>query len=186
MPDPEVSTLSTLTNVQNSLFVPNLGRFVNRRPEYQLTPVRADSTNSTDTDTLPPISSMPTVSSEEAVEEGTEASLSEGPTRARKYSISSQLDESHYAVLPHLFSVDEWREEDVKMLNDHVRHQLHSRRAKFKRNMRGFGKYVSKRTLTNALVVKRMLTFHSSWLCCDSLCNSDHDLRTCLGALHHR
>ncbi|KAK8120935.1 Integral membrane protein [Apiospora kogelbergensis] len=35
--DPEVSTLSSITNVQNSLFVPSLGRFVNRRPTYNLT-----------------------------------------------------------------------------------------------------------------------------------------------------
>ncbi|KAK3076956.1 hypothetical protein LTS18_011559, partial [Coniosporium uncinatum] len=35
--DPEVSTLSTLTNVQNSLFLPDLGRLYNRRPTYTLT-----------------------------------------------------------------------------------------------------------------------------------------------------
>ncbi|KAI2606708.1 hypothetical protein GGR54DRAFT_413014 [Hypoxylon sp. NC1633] len=34
--DPEVSTLNSMTNIQNSLFVPSLGRWVNRRPTYQL------------------------------------------------------------------------------------------------------------------------------------------------------
>ncbi|KAI1143200.1 hypothetical protein F5Y05DRAFT_367842 [Hypoxylon sp. FL0543] len=34
--DPQVSTLNNVTNIQNSLFVPSLGRFVNRRPTYQL------------------------------------------------------------------------------------------------------------------------------------------------------
>ncbi|KAI1381939.1 hypothetical protein F4677DRAFT_400329 [Hypoxylon crocopeplum] len=34
--DPEVSTLNNVTNIQNSLFVPSLGRFINRRPTYQL------------------------------------------------------------------------------------------------------------------------------------------------------
>ncbi|KAI1482913.1 hypothetical protein K445DRAFT_321830 [Daldinia sp. EC12] len=34
--DPEVSTFNNVTNIQNSLFVPSLGRFVNRRPTYQL------------------------------------------------------------------------------------------------------------------------------------------------------
>ncbi|OTB02358.1 hypothetical protein M426DRAFT_322786 [Hypoxylon sp. CI-4A] len=34
--DPEVSTLNNMTNIQNSLFVPSLGRFINRRPTYQL------------------------------------------------------------------------------------------------------------------------------------------------------
>ncbi|OTA69591.1 hypothetical protein K449DRAFT_322672, partial [Hypoxylon sp. EC38] len=34
--DPQVSTLNNVTNIQNSLFVPSLGRFINRRPTYQL------------------------------------------------------------------------------------------------------------------------------------------------------
>ncbi|KAL7629087.1 hypothetical protein AAE478_000605 [Parahypoxylon ruwenzoriense] len=34
--DPEVSTFNNVTNIQNSLFVPSLGRLVNRRPTYQL------------------------------------------------------------------------------------------------------------------------------------------------------
>ncbi|KAI1207968.1 uncharacterized protein F4807DRAFT_432603 [Annulohypoxylon truncatum] len=34
--DPEVSTLNNVTNIQNSLFIPSLGRWVNRRPTYQL------------------------------------------------------------------------------------------------------------------------------------------------------
>lgn len=35
--DPEVSTLTSLVNVQNSLFVPDLGRWLNRRPTYDIT-----------------------------------------------------------------------------------------------------------------------------------------------------
>lgn len=38
--DPEVSTLNSVTNIQNSLFVPSLGRFINQRPTYQLTLAR--------------------------------------------------------------------------------------------------------------------------------------------------
>ncbi|KAI0896957.1 hypothetical protein F4806DRAFT_508101 [Annulohypoxylon nitens] len=34
--DPEVSTLNNVTNIQNSLFIPSLGRWINRRPTYQL------------------------------------------------------------------------------------------------------------------------------------------------------
>ena len=98
---------------------------------------------------MPTIDTAPTVSSDEAADDGTEADLtSTDRSRERKFSISSQLDESHYAVLPHLFSVDEWDEDDVKRLNDHVRHQLHSKRAKFKRSMRAFRKYVSRREYT--------------------------------------
>ncbi|KAI7243145.1 hypothetical protein KC352_g14616, partial [Hortaea werneckii] len=40
--DPEVRTLGTLTNVQNSLFVPDLGGLINRRPTYELTPRTTD------------------------------------------------------------------------------------------------------------------------------------------------
>src|SRR6266536_2775867 len=72
-------------------------------------------------------------------------------TRDRTHSISSVLSESHYAVLPHGLSLAGWTEEDKEILNDHVRHLLHSRRAKFKRSMRGFGKYVRRRKLSSQL-----------------------------------
>lgn len=68
---------------------------------------------------------------------------------SRTASITSQLSqtEGHYAVLPHGISLTGWSEEDKMELNDHVRHLLHSKRAKFKRRMKAFGKYVRKRTL---------------------------------------
>lgn len=137
--DPEVSALSTLTNVQNSLFVPDLFGFVNREPTYTLSPPRAD-----------PVSE----------EEGTTTDASEqlhDPTkvkegrpsiaRARDTSISAVLDEGNtrFAVLPEQSNLEGWTKEDIEELNDHVRHMLHSRRSKFKRGMKGFGQYVSKR-----------------------------------------
>jgi hypothetical protein len=66
-------------------------------------------------------------------------------TRGRSGSITSTLSESHYAVLPHGVLLEGWSEEDKEELNDHVRHLMHSRKEKFKRSMRGFGKYVRKR-----------------------------------------
>ena len=59
------------------------------------------------------------------------------------------MSESQYAVLPHGVSLAGWSQEDKDELNDHVRHLLHSRRAKFKRSMRGFGKYVRRRKCCN-------------------------------------
>lgn len=59
-------------------------------------------------------------------------------------SISSQLSENRYAVLPHGVTLEGWTEEDKLELNDHVRHLLHSRREGFKRSMRGFRQYISK------------------------------------------
>ena len=60
-------------------------------------------------------------------------------------SILSTMDEGpghHYAVLPHGASLAGWTDEEKAALDDHVRHLLHSRRAKFKRTMRGFGRYM--------------------------------------------
>ena len=48
----------------------------------------------------------------------------------------------HYAVLPHGASLTGWTDEEKAALDDHVRHLLHSRRARFKRTMKGFGRYV--------------------------------------------
>ena len=55
------------------------------------------------------------------------------------------MSEGHnYAVLPHGTSLPGWTSAEKAALNDHVRHLLHSRREKFKRGMRGFGRYVRK------------------------------------------
>lgn len=63
-------------------------------------------------------------------------------------SLTSRLDEDHFAVLPHGERLKGWSKEDRDELNDHVRHLLHSRKEKFKRSMKGFGQYVRKRTPT--------------------------------------
>jgi hypothetical protein len=60
-------------------------------------------------------------------------------------SILSTMDEGpghHYAVLPHGASLPGWTPEEKAILDDHVRHVLHSKRARFKRSMRGFGRYM--------------------------------------------
>lgn len=141
--DPEVSTLNTLNNVQNSLFIPNLGRFFNRQPTYDLSPSQP-----------PPLSRIPTVDEtgelelKEAGSAEGEASLGPsifGAPLSHSHSISSVLSDSHYAVLPHGVVLEGWSEEDKAELNDHVRHLLHSRKAGFKRSMRAFGKYVRTR-----------------------------------------
>ncbi|EZG09592.1 hypothetical protein H106_01469 [Trichophyton rubrum CBS 735.88] len=130
--DPEVSTLTTLTNVQNSLFVPDLGRFVNRQPTYNLTRPRSDS-----------VESIISAVSEE--EEETSTSDTEEPPRAKRTeTITSNLSVSRFAVLPEGTTLDGWDPSDKWEINDHVRHMLHSRRSKFKRGMKGFWQYVQK------------------------------------------
>ncbi|KAI1631489.1 hypothetical protein F4809DRAFT_632102, partial [Biscogniauxia mediterranea] len=115
--DPEVSTLNNVTNIQNSLFIPSLGRFVNRQPTYQLT--RAPELV------------------QGRREDGREPSIPEEDEEGYEFNFN-------HAVLPEGVSLDGWTAEEKDELNDHVRHMLHSRRSKFKRTMRAFGQYVRK------------------------------------------
>ncbi|KAM3423203.1 hypothetical protein BST61_g653 [Cercospora zeina] len=169
--DPEIRTLGTLTNLQNSLFVPDLGGLVNRRPTYELSRrptadieaiarsragIRASHTA---TPRIPrkPVPERPPQTGTEEIE------LQDG--LARKMSISSQLSDSHYAVLPHGVHLDGWDEEDVAELNEHVRHLLHSKREGFKRSMRGFRKYVSKPLGLFVTVYATLVTlFGTAWV----------------------
>ncbi|KAJ5628607.1 hypothetical protein N7490_010835 [Penicillium lividum] len=131
--DPEVSALSTLTNVQNSLFVPNLGGWINRMPTYTLT--------------RPPPSDEEQATSTDEGEGSDDTRLQERPTleHLRPFSsMSSVLAGPRYAVLPEGHELAGWTKEDFAELNDHVRHMLHSRRSRFKRTMKGFGQYVRK------------------------------------------
>ncbi|KAK3988918.1 hypothetical protein QBC44DRAFT_328437 [Cladorrhinum sp. PSN332] len=139
--NPEVATLSSITNIQNSLFVPSLGKWVNRRPTYDLSH-------------LPPIPGAFPPSKEDvaAAEEGLahekehRKQQQQSPPResppVRSPSLSSVLSsEPQYAILPNNASLEGWREEDIKLLNDHVRHMLHSRRSKIKQRFKAFGQY---------------------------------------------
>lgn len=165
--------MTTLTNVQNSLFIPDLGRFLNRRPTYTLTrrPTNIPEAEVPQDLTRPRPTRIPTVrpdvqtpgekeerqeelsleatrylTAEEKSElEHPDAGTSKRFKARRTHSLASVISESQYAVLPHGVSLAGWSQEDKDELNDHVRHLLHSRRARFKRSMRGFGKYVRKR-----------------------------------------
>ncbi len=76
-----------------------------------------------------------------------EESITQDPIEslARLDTITSELGDSHYAVLPHGISLEGWSDAEKADLDDHVRHLLHSRKEGFKRRMRGFGKYIQKR-----------------------------------------
>ncbi|OCT45737.1 integral membrane protein [Cladophialophora carrionii] len=156
--DPEVSTLTTLNNVQNSLFVPDLGRWVNRRPTYNLsrrtTQTRRPEPVKEETG-MAPIQRQATGTEEPAPEPLEEDvappetmqrtwSWQRRPQIERSHSITSVVTDSHYAVLPHGVSLEGWSEEDKEALDDHVRHMLHSKRSKFKQRMIAFGKYIQK------------------------------------------
>ncbi|KAL6692336.1 hypothetical protein J3F84DRAFT_383710 [Trichoderma pleuroticola] len=144
--DPEVQTLSTLTNVQNSLFVPDLGPWINRRPTYVLSPRDAPlarlgrPAEREREEELPPAEDVSRV--ETGVESVAEAEAGAPVTLRRSDTITSRLTDSHYAALPHGFSLEGWTEEEKLELDDRVRHMMHSRRSRFKRTMKGFGQYV--------------------------------------------
>ncbi|TKX27103.1 hypothetical protein C1H76_0650 [Elsinoe australis] len=129
--DPEVSTLSTLTNVQNSLFVPDLGSWINRRPTYNLS-------------AMPPRLTRQTTAAEDKEIEGAVDDAERLAEDGGLQRINSSLSDSRYAVLPHGVRLDGWTDEEKEELNDHVRHMLHSRRAAFKRSMKGFKQYVKR------------------------------------------
>ncbi|KZF25873.1 hypothetical protein L228DRAFT_235003 [Xylona heveae TC161] len=132
--DPEVSTLSTLTNVQNSLFIPDLGRWINRQPTYTLTRHPSD---------IPEVES-PRDDEDLAREEGAETPK-EPPQAERTRSLStiaSTISEGRYAILPEGVTLEGWTKANKAELDDLVRHMLHSRRAKIKRGLKGFGQYV--------------------------------------------
>ena len=83
----------------------------------------------------------------------------------RTMSISSDLSDSRYAVLPHGIDLQDWTEEDKAELDDHVRHLMHSRREGFKRSMRGFKQYVSKPLGLFVTVYATLVTlFGAAWV----------------------
>ncbi|KAF4973073.1 hypothetical protein FZEAL_9423 [Fusarium zealandicum] len=137
--DPEVQTLSTLTNVQNSLFIPDLGHWINRRPTYALS--KHDPEQDWARGAVAE-ERRREAAAQEAAQEAAPPSIAEPPPMQRSNTITSRLTESHYAALPHGATLEGWTAEEKSELDDHVRHMLHSRRARFRRRLRGFGQYV--------------------------------------------
>lgn len=118
--------------MQNSLFIPDLGGLINRMPTYTLT--RRPSKLPED---------------QQLAQAPTEPAAAAAPPLQRPQlvrSLSSVFEkDKQFAILPDGATLEGWSQTDIEELNDHVRHMLHSRRSKFKRAMKGFGQYVSKR-----------------------------------------
>lgn len=144
--DPEISALTTLNNVQNSLFLPNLPWLYNRQPTYDLGQATSDSSDEEMGSTSREKTredQLPNMTQEGEVERAAGArGLTRTNTIDSTLSTMEEGPEHHYAVLPHGASLPGWTDEEKAILDDHVRHVLHSKRAKFKRTMRGFGRYI--------------------------------------------
>jgi hypothetical protein len=83
--------------------------------------------------------------SKEDVAAAEQAERAQPAAGARSPSLSSVLSsEPQYAILPNDASLEGWPQEDIRLLNDYVRHMLHSRRSKIKQRFKAFGKYASK------------------------------------------
>jgi hypothetical protein len=136
--DPEVATLTSLTNMQNSLFIPNLP-WLNRHPTYNLK--RREELQ----DLVALQREAQAAQAAQAEQQQTAPRLQRSPTEATMMTIDSQLTESRFAVLPEDTDLSGWSTTDKKEVNDHVRHMLHSRRSKMKRSLKGFGQYVRRR-----------------------------------------
>lgn len=160
--------------MQNSLFIPDLGSLINRRPTYNLT--QRPSTYQTDASGRvprpragtgaarpPDLATIPQQPQSDL--EGKAGDIELQPRSTRRFSISSNLSDSRYAVLPHGISLEDWTEEDKAELDDHVRHLMHSRREGFKRSMRGFGQYISKPLGLFVFVYATLVTlFGAAWV----------------------
>ena len=162
-----------MTNVQNSLFIPDLGGLINRRPTYNLTQrpssgqLGADriarSRAGTGAARPPDLATIPQRPQADAETKPEDIELQSPPSR--RFSISSNLSDSRYAVLPHGVSLDDWTDEDKAELDDHVRHLMHSRREGFKRSMKGFGQYISKPLGLFVFVYATLVTlFGAAWV----------------------
>src|ERR1700753_4148444 len=102
--DPEVQTLVSLTNVQNSLFVPDLGKYVNRRPTFSLTSLLQDAGEKL----------KPGEKEKEKPKQKPQPKVTRPAPIHRAHTggtIDSKLSDSRYAVLPEGESLAGWTHE---------------------------------------------------------------------------
>lgn len=86
---------------------------------------------------------VPTIrEDEEEAPRPEEGEADQPPYIRRTDTITSRLSDSHYAALPHGRRLEGWSAAEKWELDDRVRHMMHSRRSRFKRQMKGFGQYV--------------------------------------------
>lgn len=165
---PEVSALSTLNDLQNSLFVPDLGRFVDRDRYKRLTDKHGRGIPfDEDDDQRDPESQKqngilsrflhhkPTPS--HRAQKATDLST---PTPARPGTVAepdpdfdptsdgaSIVGRGEHMLMPSglVDDWDQWSDEDKRELDDYVRHMLHSKKWRLRRSLRGFRRYVRTR-----------------------------------------
>ena len=160
--DPEVQAMTTLSNVQNSLFVPNLGNYFQRTPQMTLTrrptgaPVTpgelpagaADPRTAEGAAMARRATAMSAISRRSTVAGGPRPLTERRSTLLDQFQRQGTKDSSagEHAVLPDGYTWDDWTEEEREELDDYVRHLMHSKKEAGRRKWRGFLKFASRRT----------------------------------------
>jgi hypothetical protein len=119
-------------------------------------------------------------------DDGPEADL----RRRERLMRSRSTIRGEYAVLPAGLAWDDWSEEERRELDDHVRHLMHSRRERWRRRLRGFGKFVRRRESrfqgSVLLVIVVLIVCLSGGIPHHAVRVPHHVLGCGLGALPHR
>ncbi|KAF7985373.1 hypothetical protein HWV62_6613 [Athelia sp. TMB] len=171
--DPEVSTLSTLGDLQNSLFVPNLGRFVNRTRYLQLSKPdhsKCDMDAELDEAASPAGGGQPFYKrffklkgkkhehkpESQPAQDGTVETANPHPEEDDDEPVAR----GEFLVLPDgLVDWDQWTPAEREELDDYVRHLLHSRKWKLRRTWRGFRQYFKTPLGAFVTIYASLLTF---------------------------
>ncbi|KZP31360.1 hypothetical protein FIBSPDRAFT_945372 [Athelia psychrophila] len=166
--DPEVSTLSTLGDLQNSLFVPNLGRFVNRTRYLQLAkPDHAECDIEEELEhAAGPRAKRPFYKTlfarKEAQKPAVRRPVSE-PGTADAHPEEGEGEPvargAHFVLPDGLVDWDQWTPAERAELDDYVRHLLHSRKWKLRRAWRGFRQYFKTPLGAFVTIYASLLTF---------------------------
>jgi hypothetical protein len=117
-----------------------MGRVFNRRATYRISETDGEA------GTIDKLKASLKRIRSQGEEEGDEKAGESGILGSRpKRKPVPALTNAQYAILPEGEMLEGWNKAEKEELDDLVRHMLHSRRAKFKRAMKGFGQYVRRR-----------------------------------------
>lgn len=161
--DPEVQALNTLGDIQNTWFIPNTGLF-DRTRKIQLTkppsvpdtaiPSRVNNTyadvdaelsaiaEKDESKSLPPVPAPPSPAEVDGQVKGPAQPVD---TSVEKLAEHRVVRGEYFVLSSKIVDMSDWTEQEQADLDDYVRHLMHSRKEKLRRNRRAFGKYVRTR-----------------------------------------
>ncbi|KAL7007272.1 hypothetical protein EMMF5_003111 [Cystobasidiomycetes sp. EMM_F5] len=175
--DPEVQALNTLGDIQNTWFIPNTGLF-DRTRKIQLTkppsvpdtaiPSRVNNTyadvdaelsaiaEKDESKSLPPVPAPPSPAEVDGQVKGPAQPVD---TSVEKLAEHRVVRGEYFVLSSKIVDMSDWTEQEQADLDDYVRHLMHSRKEKLRRNRRAFGKYVRTPLGCFITVYASLLTF---------------------------